>query len=65
MIDGGPALDYVEKIRAHYPMNLHGVGMGIGSSSPLNKGYLTRLKRLIKHIQPVMVSGADVNIINV
>ena len=35
--DGGPALAALERIRAHYPLSLHGVGLSLGSVDPLDR----------------------------
>lgn len=47
---------WLEKIRAHYPVSLHGVSLSIGSVDPLNKKYLQDLKKLISYVQPLFVS---------
>jgi len=54
--EGGAPLHYLERAREHYPVSLHGVGLSLGSSDPLNRAYLARLRRLIDHIDPVLVS---------
>ena len=56
LIGGGAALHYLRAIRQHYPMTLHGVGLSLGASDPLNHAYLTKLKALIADIQPAFVS---------
>jgi len=56
MVDGGKPLYYLDKIREHYPMVMHGVSMSIGSVEPLNRDYLKRLKSLIKRVEPVWFS---------
>lgn len=56
MVDGGKALDYLTRIREHYPMVMHGVSMSIGSTEPLNFDYLKRLKALIERVQPAWFS---------
>lgn len=56
MVDGGPALDYLDAIRAHYPMVLHGVGLSLGSTDQLSLDYLNKLKTLVDRIQPAWVS---------
>ena len=33
---GGKPLYYLDKIRVHYPMVMHGVSLSIGSSDPLD-----------------------------
>ena len=45
LVPGGKALDYLERVRAHYPIVLHGVSLSIGSTEPLNRDYLKLLKR--------------------
>jgi hypothetical protein len=52
----GPSFAHLESIRASYPITLHGVGMSLGSTDSLNKNYLKKLKFLIKHIEPMLVS---------
>ncbi len=53
---GGKPLDYLERIRAHYPLSLHGVGLSVGSTDPLDKLHLTKLKHLIERFEPALVS---------
>jgi uncharacterized protein (UPF0276 family) len=53
---GGKHLHYLEQIRAHYPLSLHGVGLSIGSTDPLNTQHLDKLKRLINRFEPSLVS---------
>jgi hypothetical protein len=54
--DGGAPLYYLDRAREHYPVSLHGVGMSLGSSDPLDRVYLARLKRLIGRVEPMLVS---------
>jgi uncharacterized protein (UPF0276 family) len=54
--DGGQPLYYLEKIRDHYPLSLHGVGLVLGSTDPLNWDHLDRLKSLIDRFEPDFVS---------
>jgi len=56
MVPGGKPLYYLDKIREHYPMVMHGVSMSLGSSDPLNREYLNALKQLIERVQPQWVS---------
>lgn len=53
---GGKPLDYLERIRAHYPLSLHGVGLSVGSTDPLDRQHLAKLKGLIKRFEPALVS---------
>ncbi len=54
--EGGPPLYYLERAREHYPLSLHGVGLSLGSSDPLNHAHLARLQALIARFQPALVS---------
>jgi uncharacterized protein (UPF0276 family) len=54
--DGGSALAALERIRAEYPLSLHGVGLSIGSTDPLDVAHLVKLKRLVDRIEPCCVS---------
>jgi len=53
---GGLPLHFLERIRTDYPVSLHGVGMSLGSSDPLNFNYLGKLKALAERIEPAWVS---------
>jgi len=54
--DGGAPHHYLERIRAHYPLSLHGVGLSLGSTDPLNRTHLEKLKQLIRRYEPALVS---------
>jgi len=54
--DGGPALAALERIRADYPLSLHGVGLSLGSTDPLARPHLDKLARLIARVEPALVS---------
>jgi uncharacterized protein (UPF0276 family) len=56
MVDGGKPLYYLDAIRSHYPMVMHGVSLSIGGTEPLNEKYLAALKTLIARIEPEWVS---------
>lgn len=53
---GGQPLHYLEAIRAHYPISLHGVGMSLGSADSIDRRHLRCLGRLIDRIEPAVVS---------
>jgi uncharacterized protein len=52
MIDGGPFHHYLGRIREHYALSIHGVGLSIGGASPLDAEHLDRLARLLERYQP-------------
>jgi len=56
LVPGGKPLYYLEAVRARYPVVLHGVSLSIGSSDPLNRGYLAQLKNLADRIAPAWIS---------
>ena len=56
MVDGGKPLTILDRIRADYPMTMHGVSMSIGSIGGLDKNYLNKLKALEQRIEPMWVS---------
>jgi uncharacterized protein (UPF0276 family) len=53
---GGAQRHYLERIRTHYELSLHGVGLSIGSTDPLNRMHLREVGRLIRQFQPILVS---------
>lgn len=53
---GGQPLYFLEQARDHYPLSLHGVGLSLGSSDPLDRAHLSKLKALIDRFQPGFVS---------
>lgn len=53
---GGANLAALERVRADYPVSLHGVGLGLGSSGPLDERHLAAWAALIERIEPAAVS---------
>jgi uncharacterized protein (UPF0276 family) len=53
---GSTPLSYLERVRADYPVSLHGVGLSLGSADPLNRSHLAKLRQLIDRIEPGLVS---------
>jgi len=56
MGEGGPPHHFLDAIREHYPISLHGVGLSIGADAPLDKDHLNRLKILNERYQPGLFS---------
>ena len=54
--DGGQPLYFLERFRSHYPLSLHGVGLSLGSTDPLNSTHLRKLKSLVDRFEPGLVS---------
>ena len=56
MIAGGKPLHYLDRIRADYPVVMHGVSLSIGSTAPVDENYLRDLRKLADRIQPEWIS---------
>ncbi len=56
MGEGGAPLAMLERLRADYPVFLHGVAMSIGGEAPLNREHLARFNRLVQRFEPQVVS---------
>jgi len=53
---GGQPHWFLERLRATYPLSLHGVGLGLGSIDELRVEHLRSLARLIERYEPGLVS---------
>jgi hypothetical protein len=53
---GGAPLRTLLAVREHYPVSLHGVGMGLASTEPLSQAHLSAWRRLCDALQPAAVS---------
>jgi uncharacterized protein (UPF0276 family) len=53
---GGPPHRYLSAIRERYALSLHGVGLSIGGSAPLDRDHLRRLKELVRRYEPGLFS---------
>jgi uncharacterized protein (UPF0276 family) len=56
MDSGGRPLYVLDQVCERYPVALHGVSMSIGSTDPLDRGYLEKLKALAKRTRAHWVS---------
>ncbi|MEE9291384.1 MAG: DUF692 domain-containing protein [Acidobacteriota bacterium] len=56
MVPGGRALDILERVRERYPVVMHGVSLSIGTTDPINEGYLDNLDALARRIEPEWIS---------
>jgi len=53
---GGAMHTALERIRADYPLSLHGVGLSLGSADALDRTHLATLQRLVDRYEPALVS---------
>jgi uncharacterized protein (UPF0276 family) len=56
MVDGGPFLRHLERVRERWPLSVHGVGLSIGGDGPLDRAHLARLAALLERYQPAWFS---------
>jgi len=56
MVPGGQPLRMLDRIRARYPIVMHGVSLSIASTAPFSEDYLADLKALAERIEPEFVS---------
>ncbi len=54
--DGGPHLTALLALREHYPLSLHGVGLGLGSVEPIDNSHLARVRNAVSLLQPALIS---------
>jgi uncharacterized protein (UPF0276 family) len=48
--------EFLTDLRAQYPVVMHGVGMNIAGTDPLDKDYLHKLRKLADHVRPACIS---------
>lgn len=56
MVPGGRPLVWLDRFRQRFPLAMHGVSLSIGSTDPLDDGYLARLATLAHRIEPAWIS---------
>src|SRR5687768_2384647 len=55
LVAGGKPLYYLDRIRAEYPVVMHGVSLSIGGDK-INREYLKKLKELADRVEPEWIS---------
>jgi uncharacterized protein len=56
LVPGGKPLDYLDRIRARFPVAMHGVSLSIGSTDPLDREYLREVRELARRVEPAWIS---------
>lgn len=56
MVPGGKPLHFLDRIRAEYPVVMHGVSLSIGSTTGFDKDYLRDLRKLVDRVEPAWIS---------
>lgn len=55
-VRGGKPMHFLDRIRERYPISMHGVGLSIGGTDPLDRRYLKDLAALVRRVDPCRVS---------
>ncbi len=56
LVPGGKPLYFLDRIRAEYPLVMHGVSLSIGSTDALDMAYLHELRTLAQRVEPAWIS---------
>ena len=56
LAERGPMARTLERVRQDWPVSIHGVGLSLGGSDPLDEGHITQLAHLIGRIEPFVFS---------
>ncbi|MCC9595271.1 MULTISPECIES: DUF692 family multinuclear iron-containing protein [unclassified Rubrivivax] len=56
LVDGGPRLRLLERLRERWPLSVHGVGLSLGGLQPPDAAHLARLAALVRRFEPRWVS---------
>ncbi len=56
MVPGGNPRRVLRAVRERYPVVMHGVSLSIGSTDPLDEGYLDQLAALAAEVEPAWIS---------
>jgi len=57
LVEGGPRLAWLERIRSRHPLSLHSVALALAAPSLPETGLLDRLAHLVERFEPALVSG--------
>jgi uncharacterized protein (UPF0276 family) len=55
-VAGGPRLAWLEAVRRHHPVSLHGVSLSLAGEAAPDAAHLQRLAALARRIEPALVS---------
>lgn len=56
LVPGGKPLHFLQRLRAEYPIVLHGVSLSIGSTDPLDLDYIEQVRQLADRTEAAWVS---------
>ncbi|HUJ00931.1 MAG TPA: DUF692 domain-containing protein [Usitatibacter sp.] len=56
LVPGGKPLDFLDRIRGHYAMSMHGVSLSVAGTDPLDEDYLAAVAALARRVEPAWIS---------
>lgn len=56
VVAGGPRVGWLDAIRSHHPVSLHGVSLSLAGDAPPDAAHLQRLVTLARRVQPSLIS---------
>lgn len=56
MVDGGPRIAFLERVRSKFSLTVHGVAASLGGESPPCAEHMQRLKAVVDRFEPFLVS---------
>jgi uncharacterized protein (UPF0276 family) len=56
MVEGGKPRYHLDRVLETYRVIQHGVSLGIGGPEPPDRGYLRKLRQLVRHVRPAWLS---------
>ncbi|TXH88175.1 MAG: DUF692 domain-containing protein [Rhodoferax sp.] len=56
LVAGGPLHHHLARIRARFPLSIHGVGLSIGGVDPLDAEHLDAVAALVRRYEPALFS---------
>jgi len=56
LVAGGPRLKWLDAIRKHHPLSLHGVSLSLAADARPDTVHLSRIGNLVRQVDPALVS---------
>lgn len=56
LVEGGPRLAWLERIRTRHPIAVHGVALSLAADAPPDREHLARLAAFARRFEPMLVS---------
>ncbi len=53
---GGRTIAYLDRVRQHYPLSIHGTALSLGSAEGIDRAHLEQLAALVEKTDPLFIS---------